>query len=523
MVKVKKSQTIPEGYVRIFDTTLRDGEQTPGASLTPEEKVEIARQLDKLGADTIEAGFPVASKGETQAVKMIVKEGLNAEICGLARSNKQDIDVGVDCGLDALHVFIATSDIHLQYKLKMDRETALRKAVESVEYAKSRGVTVEFSAEDACRSDMAYLKRVFKAVCDAGADRVDIPDTVGIMTPSRMYNFVKEVKAVVERPISVHCHNDFGMASANSLAAVEGGAVQAHVTVNGLGERAGNASLEEFVMALYSLYGKKTNIKTELIYETSRLVSRLTGVIVQPNKAIVGENAFGHESGIHTHGVINMPLTYEPLRPELVGRKRWFLAGKHAGTHGISNSLKEAGLQPTEEQLKEIVTRVKELGDKGKTVTDADLLAIALAVMGKTIHGEKVIDLTDLAVMTGNRILPTASVKISLDGKEYAAAETGVGPVDSAIKAIQKLTDRLVNVKLREYRLEAITGGSDALAEVVIKVEDKEGNVVSARAAREDVVMASVEAMIDGINKLLMKRSLLAEAKSGLGGPTTTP
>jgi len=518
---MKKASQIREGYIRIFDTTLRDGEQTPGVSLTPEEKLEIARQLDKLGADTIEAGFPVASKGEAQAVKAIVKEGLSAEICGLARSSRQDIDAGIDCGLDSIHVFIATSDIHLQYKLKMDRESALRKAVDAVEYAKDHGVVVEFSAEDASRSEVGYLKRVFKAVCDAGADRIDIPDTVGVLTPSRTQILVKDVSSVVTKPVGVHCHNDFGMAVANSLAAVEAGAVQAHVTINGLGERAGNASLEEFVMALYSLYGKKTNIKTELLYEASRLVSRLTGVVVQPNKAIVGENAFGHESGIHTHGVISMPFTYEPISPELVGRRRWFTAGKHAGTHGIANSLKEAGLRPTEEQLKEIVSRVKELGDKGKTVTDADLIAIALASMGKTMEAEKVIDLTELAVMTGNRILPTASVKVLLEGKEYSAAETGVGPVDAAIKAVQKLTDKLVNVKLREYRLEAITGGSDALAEVLVKVEDKEGSVVSARAAREDIVMASVEAMIEAINKLMMKRKVLTQTGPGLAGQTT--
>lgn len=505
--------------IRIFDTTLRDGEQTPGVSLTPDEKLAIARQLDLLGADTVEAGFPITSKGEAQGIKMVVKQGLKAEICGLARSDRRDIDAALDCDLDAIHVFIATSDIHLQYKLKMDRETALRKAVESVEYAKSHGVVVEFSAEDATRTDREYLKRVFKSVVEAGADRIDIPDTVGVITPFRMYDLVKDVRTVIDVPISLHCHNDFGLAVANSLAGVEAGALQAHVTINGLGERAGNASLEEFVMALYSLHGKKTNIKTELLYETSRMVSRLTGVMVQANKAIVGENAFGHESGIHTHGVISMPFTYEPLSPELVGRKRWFTAGKHAGTHGVRASLLESGLQPTEDQLKEIVGRVKELGDKGKTVTDADLYAIALAAMGKTMKEEKMINLTDLAVMTGLRVVPTASVKVRLDGKEYTAAETGVGPVDSAIKAIQKLTDSLVNVRLKEYRLEAITGGSDALAEVVIKVEDREGNMVSARAAGEDVVMASVEAMIDAINKILLKRKLVTAAPK----PDITP
>ncbi|MEM3077871.1 MAG: 2-isopropylmalate synthase [Nitrososphaerales archaeon] len=495
-----------EDYIKIFDTTLRDGEQTPGVSLTPEEKLEIARQLDKLGVDTIEAGFPIASKGEMEAIKLIVKEGLNAEICGLARVNKSDIDAALSCGVGCIHVFIATSDIHLNYKLKLTREQALQKAIEGVEYAKSHGVQVEFSAEDATRSDLDYLKQVFKAVEDAGADRIDIPDTVGIITPARIYQLVGEIKKTVKLPISLHCHDDFGMAVANTLAGIEAGAVRAHVTVNGLGERAGNASLEEVVMALHSLYRKKTRINTRLIYETSKLVSELTGIIVQPNKAIVGDNAFGHESGIHTHGVLSMPLTYEPIEPELVGRKRWIQAGKHAGAHGILAELREMGWQPNEDQLKEIVEKVKELGDKGKTITDTDLSAIARSVMRKTTEEEKVINLADLAVMTGVKVVPTASVKLILDGKEYVAAETGVGPVDSAVKAIQKVTDSLANIKLKEYRLEAITGGSDALAEVIIKVEDKNGNVASARATGEDIVITSVEAMINGINKILIKR-----------------
>ncbi|MGQ9718533.1 MAG: 2-isopropylmalate synthase [Nitrososphaerales archaeon] len=494
-----------DNYIKIFDTTLRDGEQTPGVSLTPEEKLEIARQLDRLGVDTIEAGFPIASKGEMEGIKLIAKEGLSTEVCGLARVNKSDIDVALDCGVQCIHVFIATSDIHIKYKLKIDREEALRRAVEGVEYAKSHGVQVEFSAEDATRSDVDYLKRVYKAVEEAGADRIDVPDTVGIMMPSRMYQLVGEVKKVVKLPISLHCHDDFGMAVANTLAGVEAGASRAHVTINGLGERAGNAALEEVVMALHSLYGKKTRINTRLIYETSRLVSELTGIIVQPNKAIVGDNAFGHESGIHTHGVLSMPLTYEPIEPEMVGRKRWIQAGKHAGAHGISATLKDMGWQPTEDQLKEIVNRVKELGDKGKSVTDSDLSAIARSVMRKD-EEERVIDLVDLAVMTGVKVVPTASVKLILDGKEYVTAETGVGPVDSAVRAIQKLTDSLANIKLKEYRLEAITGGSDALAEVIIKVEDKNGNVASARVTGEDIVITSVEAMINGINKILIKR-----------------
>ncbi|MEM2897365.1 MAG: 2-isopropylmalate synthase, partial [Candidatus Bathyarchaeia archaeon] len=474
-------------------------------SLTPSEKLEIAKQLDKLGVDVIEAGFPRVSEGEKEAIKLIVNEKLNSEICGLARVDKNDLDAIIDCGLSYVHLFIATSDIHLKYKLKITREQALQKALEAIDYMKTHGLKIEFSAEDATRSDLNFLKSFLKSVADAGVYMIDIPDTVGIMTPKRMLHLIGELKTEIDKPLSVHCHNDFGMAVANSLSAIEAGATQAHVTVNGIGERAGNAALEELVSAIHFLYGKKTRIKLQYIYETSKLVSRLTGVIVQPNKAIVGDNAFTHESGIHTHGVISMPFTYEPIKPELVGRKRYFQPGKHSGTHGILKELEEVGIHPTKEQLDEIVSKVKELGDKGKMVTDADLIAIAESIIGKTVKEKKVVSLVDLAVMTGISVLPTASVKISLEGKEFIASEVGVGPVDAAMKAIQKLTDSLVNVKLKEYRLEAVTGGSDAIAEVLIKVEDKYGNIVSARAAHEDIVMASVEAMIEGINKILIK------------------
>ena len=358
---------------------------------------------------------------------------------------------------------------------------------------------------DATRSEMTFLKKVCKVAETAGTDVINIPDTVGIMVPRTMRELIKELKKEVQVPLSVHCHDDFGMAVANSLAAVEGGAEQVHVTVNGLGERAGNAALEEVVMALHLIHQVKTGINSRLLYSTSRLVSTLTGIRVQPNKAIVGENAFAHESGIHTRGVTVKPLTFEPIEPELVGRTRKLVAGKLAGKQGIKAELEEIGIHPTEDQLKEIVQRVKDLGDKGKLVTDADLVALTSAVMGEVIKEEKIIDLFDMAVITGTKVIPTASVKLVLDGKEYIAAETGVGPVDAVLKAIQKLTHSLVKVRLNEYRLEAITGGSNAVAEVVVKVEDEKGHILSARAAREDIVMASVEAMINGINKALIK------------------
>jgi 2-isopropylmalate synthase len=358
---------------------------------------------------------------------------------------------------------------------------------------------------DATRSEMPFLKQVCQAAEKAGMDSLNVPDTVGIMIPRTTIELINELKTVVNVPISTHCHDDFGLAVANSLAAVEAGASQVHVAVNGLGERAGNASLEEVVMALHLIYKYKTGINTRLLYSTSRLVSSLSGVSVQANKAIVGENAFAHESGIHTRGVTEKPLTFEPINPELVGRTRKLVAGKLAGTRGIKAELEEIGIHPTERQLQEVVQRVKELGDKGKMVTDADLFALTSAVMGEVIGEEKIVDLSDLAVITGIKVIPTASVRLVLDGKEYIAAETGVGPVDAVLKAIQKLTNNLENIRLSEYRLEAITGGSNAVAEVVIKVEDEKGNIVSARAAREDIVMASVEAMINGINKLLIK------------------
>ncbi|MBM3897741.1 MAG: 2-isopropylmalate synthase [Thaumarchaeota archaeon] len=494
--------------IKIFDTTLRDGEQTPGVGLTPDEKLEIARALDRLGVDTIEAGFPITSKGEIEGMRMIANAGLRAEIAGLARAHKSDIDIAVSTGIKCIHVFLATSDIHLQHKLNMTREEALQTAVRYVKYAKEYGVQVEFSAEDACRSDTEYLLRVFQAVSDAGADRIDIPDTVGVMHPVAMYNLVSKVKNAVNIPISIHCHNDFGLAVANSLAAVEAGAERVHCTINGLGERAGNASLEEVVMSLHNLYGRKTNINTRLIYETSKLVSRLTGIVVQPNKAIVGENAFGHESGIHTHGLLNMPLTYEPLEPELVGRKRWIQAGKHAGSHGIKAMLDQLAISVNDGQLKEIVTRVKDLGDKGKRLTDADLESIAYTVLGK-VQEEKILQLVDLSVMTGTKSMPTASVKLLVDGEPHVVAETGVGPIDAAIKAIQKLGEGLGNIKLSDYRLDAITGGTDALGEVSVKVEDKDGLVATAKATNEDVVVASVQAMIEGMNRLLLKRRVV--------------
>ena len=492
-------------YVRIFDTTLRDGEQTPGVSLTTEEKLEIAQQLDKLGVDTIEAGTPVSSEGERRAAKEIAAAGLNAEICGLARTTRKDIEIAIDCDVDAVHTFISTSEVQMKYAVNMTPEQVLASSIDSIEYIKSHGLVCEYSPMDASRTDLEFLKQICKAAEEAGTDRINIPDTVGILIPTTMQQLIKEVKSVVQVPISVHCHNDFGMAVANSLAGVEAGASQIHVAVNGLGERAGNAALEEIAVALDLIYKRKTGIDHKQLYATSRLVAKLTGMAIQANKAIVGENAFSHESGIHTRGVTVAPSTFEPIKPEFVGRKRKLVAGKLAGTSGIRVELAESGLHPTKEQLAEVVKTVKELGDKGKKVTDADMLAIARSVMGKVVKDKRIVDLAGFSVVTGIGVIPTASVRLIVDGTDYVSSETGFGPVDAAIKAVQKLTSPLVNVRLKEYRIEATTGGSDAIGEVIIKVEDKDGNVVSSRAVNEDIVMASVEAMIDGINKSLLK------------------
>src|SRR6476619_823337 len=475
--------------VRIFDTTLRDGEQTPGVSITPEQKLNIAIKLSELGVDTIEAGFPVVSDGEKEGIKNIVKQKLDTEVCAWARTVQSDIDSAIDCGVDYVHTFIATSDIHMQFKLKMSRQQVLEKALWAVEYAKSDGLKVEFSAEDATRSDRKFLIDVFTGVVEAGADRIDIPDTVGYATPEYITSLVEEIRSKMNTPISVHCHNDFGLAVANSIAAIRAGGSCAHVTINGLGERAGNASLEEFVMALQCLYSRKHNIKVNLLYEISKFVSNSMGVIVQPNKAIIGENAFGHESGIHTHGIINNPLTYEPISPEMVGRKRWLQAGKHAGAHGISYMLEEFGIRPTKEQLHQIVERQKNTADMGKSITTTELLSITSEVMQNYKFEEK-LKLYDFHTVTGMNIIPTAVVRLNSNGNDVIASETGVGPVDAALKAIQKIAGQIDSIKIHEYRLESITGGSEPMPEVCVKIEDKNRNISYARKSGEDIVIA---------------------------------
>ena len=485
--------------VRIFDTTLRDGEQTPGVSLSPEKKLSIAKKLDELGVDAIETGFPVISDGERESVKMITSANLNAELCGLARTNKKDIDAAIDCGLNYIHTFIATSDIHLEYKLKMTREQVLEKAIEAVEYGKSHGLQVEFSAEDATRTDREFLKQIFGDVAKAGADRIDIPDTVGYSTPQYIGEITKDAIDATNLPISVHCHNDFGLAVANAISGIQAGAQCAHVTINGIGERAGNASLEELVMSLNSLQFEEkwvTNIDTKLLYETSRYVSKLVG----------------HESGIHTHGVLNNPLTYEPISPEIVGRTRWLQVGKHAGIHGMKAMLSEYGVEPNDDQTKQILEKIKNIGDQGKQVSEVELLSIANEVIGES-KLKRIVQLTGFSVSTGVGIMPYAFVKLNIDGKEVFATDYGVGPVDASLNAIQKITGQITDkVRLKEYRLDSISGGANALCEVTVKVEDARGNIISSKSVGEDIVTTSVQAMVDGINRIMLK-SLLKEKK----------
>ena len=492
--------------VFLLDTTLRDGEQTPGVSLTPENKLKIASKLEEMGIDFIEAGFAAASKGEFKALKLISEQGFKAEIYSFSRCVKSDIDLAADSGADGITLTMPTSDLHLNCKLNKNKQFVIESIEKCIDYAKGRGLIIEFLAEDGSRSDLDFLESVFMKAAECKADRVCLCDTVGVLTFEKTIKMVSRLTKSLQIPLAIHCHNDFGLAVSNSLIAIKYGAQEIHVTINGLGERAGNAALEEIVASLELLYGYKTNIKTNLIYETSKLVSQLTGIYVQPNKAIVGENAFSHESGIHTHGIIKNPLTYEPIPPEFVGRKRILVSGKHSGKHGIKAMLEEYGIYPSEDQIKEILIKVKEIGDKGKKVTEEDLINIARIIVGESIEKRKILKLKELAVVTGNKITPTSSIKIVFKDKQYAASEIGVGPVDAAIKAIQKVIDPIIKVYLKEYRLEAISGGSDSLAEVIIKVEDSNGNIASARAIHEDIVMASVEAMINGINKLLFKK-----------------
>ena len=488
--------------IYIFDTTLRDGEQTPGVALTVDDKIQIAQKLNNLGVDKIEVGFPASSDGEVESARQIKSMDLGSTLVGLARSLKSDIDAVIDSDLDYIHTFIGTSPLHRDYKLKKTKDQIIDSAVSAVEYAKDHGLTVEFSAEDATRTEKDFLFDVFSAVSDAKVDFIDVPDTVGVLTPKDTRLLIGDVVNTFNIPISVHFHNDFGLATANTLTAIECGANQAHVTVNGLGERTGNCSLEELVMTLKVAYGIDLGLDTTRLYSLSNLVGRLTGVKMPVNKPIVGDNAFTHESGIHVHGILNNSFTYEPMSPEMVGHSRRIVLGKHTGANSLKSKLKEYHIDLNEKQFENVLSQIKSLGDSGKIVTDDDLVAIAITELSSARETPVVI--TGMSISMGANVSPTATVKLEIDGVEKETASTGVGPIDASLNAIRHLLEEDIDMELEEYNLQAINGGTDALAEVFVITSDSHGNRSTGRSTNQDIVMASILAVLDSINKLLI-------------------
>ncbi len=493
--------------IKIFDTTLRDGEQSPGCSMNLQEKIEVARQLEKLGVDVIEAGFAISSPGDFQSVKTVAETVKNARVASLARALKKDIDSAYEAVKGAvsprIHTFLATSPIHMEYKLRMKPEDVLAQAVEMVKYAKSYCADVEFSAEDASRSEPEFLFRVFEAVIAAGATCINVPDTVGYSMPEEFGALIKSIKenvrGIEKVDLSVHCHNDLGLAVANSLAAIRAGATQAECTINGIGERAGNAALEEIVMAVATrqdFFGYTTNINTKQIYNSSRLISAITGVPVQPNKAVVGKNAFAHEAGIHQHGVLANKKTYEIMTPESIGLpENAIVLGKHSGKHAFCERLKELGYVLDEQRVNESFERFKELADRKKEVSDMDLRAL---VEMERFEIPMDYEFDTFVINSGNKMTATAVVKLMHDGKEIEEAATGDGPVDAAFNAIERCIGE--SFTLEDYIVRSVTGGKDAQGEVVVKLS-KNGKNVKGRGLSTDIVEASVKAYIDAINR----------------------
>ncbi len=496
--------------VYIFDTTLRDGEQTPGASLNVDEKIQIARQLELLNVDVIEAGFPFASRGDFEAVKAVAREIRGSQIAALARAQLPDIDAAWEAVKEAteprIHTFISTSDIHLKYQLKKSREEVLEQAVAAVQHAKKYCGNVEFSAMDAGRSDLAYVAQMFSAVIDAGATTVNFPDTVGYTIPhefgAKIKYLVDHVPNIDKAIISVHCHNDLGLAVANTLAAIVNGARQAECTINGIGERAGNASMEEIVMALATrkdLFDFYTEIVTQYICPTSRLVSKLTGVVVQPNKAIVGANAFAHESGIHQDGVLKEASTYEIMTPATVGLKKSSLPlGKLSGRNAFRTKLQEMGYYLADDELNRVFARFKDLADRKKTVYDEDLISlIETEVIYKSVPEH--FRLEELVVLTGTMVKPNATVKLKMGDDLKTISSFGDGPIDATYKAITTLAQS--KCKLLKFAVSSITGGTEALGEVSVRLEDG-GHIVTGQGVDPDIVTASARAYINGLNRL---------------------
>ena len=488
--------------ILVHDTTLRDGEQTPGVSLLPEEKLSIAKALDDIGVNVIEAGAAITSPGEQESIKKIAGENLRAEISSFARIVKDDIDKALWCGVDSVFLVAPTSELHIKYKLGIDRDELLKRMSDAIDYSKEHGLIVDLCAEDGSRTDIDFLEKVMKKATECKIDRFTVADTVGIMTPERISEIFLRLAEKAKVPLGIHCHDDLGLATANTIFAVRAGASIIDVAVNGLGERAGNASLEEVVMSLKLGYGYETGIKTEKIVALSELVEKICGIPVPPNKAIVGENAFTHEAGIHVDGILKKAETYEAIKPELVGAKRMFVLGKHVGAKSVKKMLEDQKISVNDEQLKEIFSQIKYMGDKGKRVTSSDLEAIADSVQG--IKREKAIKVEELVAVAGNTITPTASVKLTLNGREIVESAVGTGPVDAALKAI-KHAAKDVPFELVEYHVDSISGGTDAVVKVMVKLKSKD-RVVTAQGAGSDIVLASVDALVSGLNSLMAKR-----------------
>jgi len=503
--------------VRIFDTTLRDGEQSPGASMTIEEKIKVARQLEKLKVDIIEAGFAAASPGDFEAINNIAKEVSESTICSLARAIEKDIKAAAEAIAPAkfkrIHTFIATSPIHMEYKLRMSPDEVIKRAVDAVKYAKSFVDDVEFSCEDAGRSEMSFLKEIISAVIEAGATTINIPDTVGYRFPSEMGAMIKELVDYFPKDIifSVHCHNDLGLATANSLYSVLNGARQVECTINGLGERAGNAALEEIVMAIKvrrDLFeGIDTRINTKEIYPTSRLVANVTGIEPQPNKAIVGKNAFAHESGIHQDGVLKHKETYEIMSAETIGLdvKDTIVLGKHSGRHAFSKKLEALGFKLSQEELNEAFMKFKKLADKKKEIYDEDIIAILNDTMDST---PKTYELISLQLSDCSDGMPSAAAKIKFEDKIFVDAAIGEGTIDAVFKVIDRISG--INGRLLDYKVEAVSEGKDALAKVMVKVVfDENKPAVMGHGLSIDTMLASAKAYINALNNYVHMKDLL--------------
>lgn len=498
-------------HIKIFDTTLRDGEQLAGVTFKKEEKIEIAEALSDLGVNTIEAGFPINSKSELEVVKEIANLGLKSKIAALARATKEDIEACVKADVDVVHVFISTSHYHLEAINKTEEEV-LAKAIEAIDTVKSYGLKCIFSPMDATRTNLSFLLKICKEAERAKADAINIPDTTGSIHPTAMKRLIRKLRQLLKCELQVHCHNDFGLAVANTLAACEEGIDEVQVTVNGIGERAGNAALEQVVMALHGLYNVKTDIKTEKLTEVSKLVEKYSEVTMSVNHPITGLTAFAHESGIHVNAVLKNPKTFEPFNPEIVGQKRRIVIGKDSGKAAIEKALSQFGYENIDKNLLiEITNKIKDLAYEKKRIYDEDIIAIAQEVLGKAKREKPLITIEEVTVFTGNKITPTASIAIKYKDEIIKSASQGVGPVDAASKAIENAIAKEVKIKLLEYNLKAITGGTDALADVTIKVSDENGNIYTANAIDKDIVMASVNALVKAINDALHYRSLKAQ------------